>query len=222
MNFAGMIKTSMVDYPKKVATTLFSCGCNFNCSYCHNQDLIEYNDEKCIVSEEDVFQHLDKREKIIDAVVISGGEPLIWNKDLGKFLKKVRHKYNDSFLIKLDTNGSFPERLEKLTDYLDFVAIDFKSLDYSKFSNVKTDKIKESIDILEKNKLDYEVRITMYPDYVKEGDFESIAAELENVKKIVVQQYRRMDIKMIEPYSDLVLEKFTTIFSKRGIKVELR
>ena len=98
MNFAGMIKTSMVDYPKKVATTLFSCGCNFNCSYCHNQDLIEYNDEKCIVSEEDVFQHLDKREKIIDAVVISGGEPLIWNKDLGKFLKKVRHKYNDSFL----------------------------------------------------------------------------------------------------------------------------
>ncbi len=222
MNFAGMIKTSMVDYPKKVATTLFSCGCNFNCSYCHNQDLIEYSSEKCIVSEEEVFEHLDKRKKIIDAVVISGGEPLIWNKDLGEFLKKLRHRYNDSFLIKLDTNGSFPERLEEIIDYLDFVAVDFKSLDYSEFSNVKTDKIKESIDILEKNRLDYEVRITMYPDYVKEVDFESISEELMGVKKIVVQQYRRMDIKMIEPYSDLVLEKFTTIFSKRGIKVELR
>ena len=115
----------------------------FNCSYCHNQDLIGYSDEKCIVSQEEVFEHLDKRKKIIDAVVISGGEPLIWNKDLGEFLKKIRHRYNDSFLIKLDTNGSFPERLEELTDYLDFVAIDFKSLDYSKFSNVKTATIKK-------------------------------------------------------------------------------
>ncbi len=222
MNFAGMIKTSMVDYPKKVATTLFSCGCNFKCSYCHNQDLIGYSDEKCIFSEEDVFQHLDKRKKIIDAVVISGGEPLIWNKDLGEFLKKLRQRYGNCFLVKLDTNGSFPGRLEELTNYLDFVAIDFKSLDYLKFSNVKTATIKKSINILEKNRLDYEVRITMYPDYVKERDFESIAAELIGVKKIVIQQYRRMNEDMIEPYSNSVLDRFREILSERGIKVEVR
>ena len=222
MNFAGMIKTSMVDYPKKIATTLFNCGCNFNCSYCHNHDLIEYSEEKCIISEEEVFKHLDKRKKLIDAVVISGGEPLIWNKNLDEFLKKIKQRYDNNFLIKLDTNGSFPKRLEEIVDYLDFVAVDFKSLDYLKFSNVKTDKIKQSIDILEKNRLNYEVRITMYPDYIKENDFESIAKELENVKKVVIQQYRKMNKEMIEPYNNSVLERFKEVISRRGIKAEIR
>lgn len=222
MNFAGMIKTSMVDYPKKIATTLFSCGCNFNCTYCHNHDLIEYREEKCVISEEEVFEHLDKRKKLVDAVVISGGEPLIWNEDLDGFLQKIKERYENNFLIKLDTNGSSPKRLEKVIDYLDFVAVDFKTLDYLEFFNVKTDKIKESIDLLEKNRLNYEVRITMYPEYIKESDFECIAEELKSIKKVVIQQYRKMSKEMIEPYNHSVLERFKEVLSGRGIKAEIR
>jgi pyruvate formate lyase activating enzyme len=162
MKISGFQKLTLLDYPTKVACIIFTQGCNFRCPYCQNSGLIGHENE-CLIDEEEIFSYLKKRKGILDGIVVSGGEPTV-QKDLDLFMRKVKDL---GFLVKLDTNGSNPELLKKLIDedLVDYVAMDIKNVldEYSDVTAVKvvTDKLKKSIEILKKSKINHEFRTTI-------------------------------------------------------------
>lgn len=225
MMFAGMAKFSTVDYPKHITATVFTPGCNFTCDYCQNHELINNRPELHIISEEEIIEFLKSRKKVLDGVCITGGEPSIWHKKILEFIKKIKEELGEEFLIKVDTNGSNPLFVTEILDYIDFIAIDFKAIDYSEFSNIEKETVLESINIVKEKAKDYEVRITMYPEYIKISDFDKYGELLRGVKKIALQQYNNKSIyrdKNIPPYKKDVLVTFTKILEKKGLIVEIR
>lgn len=173
----GFQKVSLLDYPGLISCIIFTRGCNYNCSYCQNSLLINYNNSSGLVLEEEIITYLKKRKGIIEGIVISGGEPTL-QKGLIDFIKKIKEL---DVKVKLDTNGSNPRLLQYLIEekLIDYVAMDIKNdLDnYYKITccHVNTNLIKESIDILKQNKIDYEFRTTIIKEYHK----------LENINKII-------------------------------------
>lgn len=196
MIIAGFVKNSFVDYPGKIASTIFTAGCNMRCWYCHNSHILENFENK--VEEDFILNFLKERKGFIDAVVISGGEPTL-QKDLKEFIKKIKVL---GYLIKLDTNGSNYEVLKSLIDenLLDYVAMDIKAPlnKYSKITNTKIDidNIKKSIELLIENKVDYEFRTTFSPDLTLE-DIEEICASLKGAKNYVIQKYNVVEYNKI-------------------------
>jgi len=125
MQIAGLQKTTLVDYPGKVAATVFTRGCSFRCPFCHNPELVLPERFSPLISVEGFFQFLEKRQGKLQGVCITGGEPLL-HADAGRFAERIKKL---GFLVKLDTNGSFPDRLKELIDSgnLDYIAMDIKS-----------------------------------------------------------------------------------------------
>jgi pyruvate formate lyase activating enzyme len=162
MKIGGLQKISLIDYPKKISCVVFTQGCNFRCYYCHNPELVYPELFNESISLEEVFTYVKKRKGIIDSVVFCGGEPTLQN-DIYEVVCEVKKL---GFLVKLDTNGSNPEVLDKLISYLDYVSLDIKApLDKEKYefvcrTEVDIEKIKESIKILRKSKIEYEFRMT--------------------------------------------------------------
>lgn len=192
MNFSGFQKLTLLDFPGHVACTLFSKGCNFRCPYCHNALLVtgeECGDE---FSGEEILSYLKKRKGILDGVCFTGGEPLI-QKELPDFIRKVKEL---EFLVKLDTNGSFPERLKELVNegLIDYVAMDIKNslarygetIDIKNFS---TEKIEESIDFLIGGSVDFEFRTTVVEEYHTIQDIEEIAERIKGARKYFLQNF---------------------------------
>lgn len=124
MVICGIQKLTLLDYPGKVACTIFTGGCNFRCPFCHNADLVTGKPEVTVTGEE-IFRFLRKRQGLLDGVCISGGEPLL-QPDLEDFIRGVRSL---GYSVKLDTNGSMPDKLESLAEkgLLDYVAMDLKN-----------------------------------------------------------------------------------------------
>ncbi len=190
MKISGLIKTTLLDFPGKVACTVFTYGCNFRCEFCHNARLVtkESSDN---ISEEEFFSFLSKREGILDGVCITGGEPTL-QKDLGDFIRKIKEM---GFIVKLDTNGYSPEILEKLLkeNLLDYVAMDIKASpeNYTRVCGVNIDieKIKKSVSIIKESGIDYEFRTTCVKEYHTEKDFQEIAEWLEGDSKYFLQQF---------------------------------
>jgi len=188
LKFKGIQKTTLVDYPGEVACTLFLGGCNFRCAYCFNPDLVLEKDTGISISEEEFFRFLDSRKDFLDAVCITGGEPLL-NNDLSGFLKKIKEK---DFKVKIDTNGAFPDHLRKLIELqlVDFIAMDIKApLDkYNKISGVSVDlaSIEQSVKLIKESKIDYEFRTTVYSE-LDLSDFEKIGKWLKGSKKYCLQ-----------------------------------
>jgi len=231
MKIGGLQKLTLIDYPDKVAATVFLIGCNFKCPFCQNPELVEPEEIKkqSRIEERDFFNFLDQRKELLEGVCITGGEPTIQS-DLIDFIKKIKQK---GFLIKLDTNGSNPEVLSKLVNehLLDFVAMDIKtSLDkYEKAIGIKFDleKIKKSIGLIKDSGLDYEFRTTIVPGIIDEKDIEKMGNWLQGAKKIALQQFQNkkvLDKKFtkIEPYSEEILKSFKKILEKHINEVELR
>ena len=189
MNFSGFIKNSFVDYPNYISSVVFTFGCNFNCWYCHNRRIIEDKSSENI-SEEEVLNFLSKRKGFIDGLVISGGEPTL-NPELENFIRKVKAL---GFKVKLDTNGTNPNIVEKLLkdNLLDFVAMDVKTSkeNYSKLvgREVDFDKISKSINLLKNSSVDYEFRTTFAPD-VSLSDVEGIGKLICGAKAYAIQKY---------------------------------
>ncbi len=189
MNFSGFIKNSFVDYPNYISAVVFTFGCNFNCWYCHNRRIIEDKSSENI-SEEEVLNFLSKRKGFIDGLVISGGEPTL-NPELENFIRKVKAL---GFKVKLDTNGTNPNIVEKLLkdNLLDFVAMDVKTSkeNYSKLvgREVDFDKISKSINLLKNSSVDYEFRTTFAPD-VSLSDVEGIGKLICGAKAYAIQKY---------------------------------
>ena len=128
-------------------------------------------------------------------------------------------------MVKVDSNGSFPKKIKKIIQYIDFFALDFKSLNYTQFSNISLEKFLKSLDIIKKSNVDYEVRITMYPNYIKEKEFDKIRELLIGVKKIALQQYKSENIyidEMVQAYDVKIIYEFAEILRNNNIKVEVR
>src|SRR6056297_2670673 len=124
IKISGIQQTSLIDYPDYISTVLFTQGCNMDCAYCHNPELIPKENENEYMNTAYFWEYLDKRSDLIDGVVITGGEPLIQD-SIYNFIKDIK-KYD--LLVKLDTNGTNYHLLEKLIDedLIDYVAMDIK------------------------------------------------------------------------------------------------
>lgn len=191
MNIKGIQKTTLLDFPEKLACTIFTGGCNFRCPFCHNASLVLKAGEVEEISEEEFFSYLTKRKGVLDGVCITGGEPLL-NPNLSDFIKKIRSL---GLLVKLDTNGSFPDKLEALLDegLLDYVAMDIKNSKskYALTAGLKDypEEIEKSIDIIIKKAPDYEFRTTVVRELHDIQDIVEIASRIKNAKKYFLQSY---------------------------------
>ncbi len=189
MLLGGLQKLTLIDYPGKVAATVFTVGCNFRCPFCHNPELVEGPGS---FSEEEFFQFLKKRQGKLEGICITGGEPTI-QKDILGFMSKIKKM---GFLVKLDTNGSQPNVLKQALDrgVVDFIAMDIKnSLEkYNKTNGVKTDlnKIKLSVNLIKNSKKPYEFRTTVVPSLHKLEDFDKIGIWLKGSENYALQEFR--------------------------------
>lgn len=218
MKILGFVKTSTVDYPAKVVASIFLGGCNLDCEYCQNRDLINPGNIEPIISEDELLIYLKKRKGIIDGLCISGGEPTLHGIRLSSFMKRIKEELGTDFLIKLDTNGTNPEFLRENKAYIDYVAMDYKTFEYEKNLGIPKAKILESINVLKESYPDYEIRITMYPPYVKLIDIVFMVEELRGIKKLYLQNYRVVDGASTETYTEINMADIAKEF--RGAKIE--
>jgi pyruvate formate lyase activating enzyme len=173
MKIAGLQKTTLIDYPGKIACTIFLHGCNFRCGFCYNPDLVIREFTKGFEKKE-ILEFLKKRKGKLEAVCITGGEPLIYIEE--DFLKEIK---NLGYLIKIDTNGSFPDKLKSLIEkkLVDYVAMDIKGNkdSYKKItsSEVIIEKIEESIKIINEFE-NYEFRTTIVEKFHDEEEIENL------------------------------------------------
>ena len=229
MIISGLQKTTVIDYPNKVAAVIFTRGCNFRCPFCHNPELV--NPEKYIpeIPEEKILNFLKKRQGVLDAIVITGGEPLIYN-DIEEFIKKARDL---GYLIKLDSNGTNPELLEELLDkkLVDYVAMDIKNIleKYSETTGTKvnTDDIEKSIKIIINKAPDYEFRSTILPKLHTQEDIKKMGELVKGAKKYYLQNFRpeqTLDPAYNEekPFTEEDLKKFQGILRDYVDKCEIR
>ena len=191
MQILGYQKTTLLDFPSHVAATIFTGGCNFRCPFCHNSDLILHPNNS-LITENEIFAFLQKRKNVLSGICITGGEPTLQS-DLSSFISRVRSL---GYKIKLDTNGYRPEVLASLLEQelLDYIAMDIKT-GLSNYSNLcglptlDTDKIKESISIIENSAIDYEFRTTVVKQYHSEQDFFEIANMLSPQSSYYLQSF---------------------------------
>lgn len=194
MNIAGYIQTTLLDWPGKIAAEIWTNGCNFRCPFCHNKDLVLLNPELSNkIAEKDVINNLTKRKAWIDGLVITGGEPTI-QPDLISFCKKIKDL---GLKVKLDTNGSNPDIIQKLIDQklIDCVSMDIKTVfeEYDKANGINknlayiTSKMKKSIGIILQNykrsSIEYEFRTTIVPGVHNVKNLMQLAKSLKALAK---------------------------------------
>lgn len=190
MKIGGLQKLTLLDYPGKMACTVFTSGCNLRCPFCHNAGLVTHIDGQYITSEE-VLDFLATRKNKLEGMCLTGGEPLL-NSDVAEFLYKVKQM---GFSVKLDTNGTFPELLESIIKdgLADYVAMDIKnSADKYNLTcgrEVNMRNILKSVELLKCGKTDYEFRTTVVRQLHDEADIESIAKWLSGAKVWYLQQF---------------------------------
>ena len=218
MRIGGFLKQSLIDYPGKICSVVFTIGCNFRCPYCHNSDLV-LPGRAIQIPEKEVLDYLQKNRRFIDAVTITGGETTV-QPDLEEFTRKLK-KFG--FLVKLDTNGTSPETVEKLitSGLVDYVAMDVKApLDVEK-QNKSTggrvneeilEKMKKTINLLKKAKIKHEFRTTVVPTIHTPDDIALICKQLQGEQTYTLQQFRPRktldpSFMNIKPYKQEDLQK---------------
>lgn len=210
MNIGGLQKLTILDYPGKTACIVFTKGCNYRCPFCHNSHLV--NKSFDMVLEEEVFSYIEKRRNLLDGVVITGGEPLL-QKDIERFIRRIKDL---GYLIKLDTNGTFPDKLDYLikNELIDYVAMDIKR-DIDNYglivgvNNPLVENIKKSIEILKSAKIEHEFRTTVVKEHHDYKVLESICKYIGKDELYYLQNYQE---------SDSVLKKGLTSFSKSELE----
>ncbi len=192
MRIDGLQKMTLLDFPGKVACTVFTGGCNFRCPFCHNALLVTKLPEKPDYSEDEILSFLEKRTGLLDGVAITGGEPLL-NPDIADFIRKIRSM---GYAVKLDTNGSFPERLKAIVDggLVDYVAMDIKNRKekYAEtigFKNLDLSKIEESVEFLKSGAVDYEFRTTVVEQFHTVEDIRAAAEWISGAKRYFLQNF---------------------------------
>lgn len=198
MQIAGFQRLTLIDYPGKIATTVFTIGCNFRCPFCHNPELVVCDSIPLGKSrtEEEFFRFLKTRKGKLEGVCITGGEPTI-QPDLLEFMQKLKTM---GFSVKLDSNGTRPDVLKKAIDMkvVDYIAMDIKNnIDsYEKTIGGKFDpeRIKLSVELIRSSQIDHEFRTTVVPGIHTEKDFIAIGKWLRGADTYWLQRYREMRI----------------------------
>ena len=232
MIIAGVQRTSLVDWPGKICSTVFIAGCNFRCGFCHNPELVlpEEIEKVEAMTETELLTQLVERKRFIDGVCITGGEPLM-SPGIVKLIRKIKDK---GFAVKLDTNGSVPTLLHKLIveGLVDYVAMDIKApkekYKQATGSDINIDLIERSINILKESSIEYELRTTVVKGLLDKNDIISIADWIKGVKAYYFQQFVSTEkilnpkMKGVEPYSGEQLnEMLNTVknkFEKTGVR----
>lgn len=190
MIIKGVQKLSLIDYPGRVACTIFTFGCNFRCPYCHNPELV-VDDGTPSIPEGDVFRFLDERKGFLNGVCITGGEPSLHD-DLPDFIRRVRDL---GYSVKLDTNGTSPRMLRRLIGerLIDYIAMDVKAPleKYESVVRVKVDadRISESVEIV-KAFPEHEFRTTVVPELLTKEDILAIAGWIKGARRFFIQQFK--------------------------------
>ena len=190
MDFVGIDKFSLLDFEDRISCVLFCKPCNYRCSFCHNGTTVL--EAETVIPFEDILEYLESRKGLIDAVVVSGGEPTLMP-DLKEKIIKLREL---GFLIKLDTNGTNPEVVKDLYEnhLIDYVAMDIKNsfVKYAMTVGVKNaflDKISQTIKFLMTSGIDYEFRTTLIDEFHNEQDMRDIAETIKGAKCLYLQKY---------------------------------
>ncbi len=204
----GLQKTTLLDYPTKVAATIFFGGCNFRCPFCHNMNLVLHPEEALMLSEEEVLAFLKSRQGILDGVCITGGEPTL-QKDLPAFIGKIKDL---GYAVKLDTNGTNQKMLSELISHgiLDHVAMDIKTAPdqyptVCGLSNPDLASIRESVSLLLASDVSYEFRTTIVKEYHTEETMRQIGEWIRGAKAYYLQSYK--DSEFVPDHSLNACEK---------------
>ena len=190
MDFVGIDKFSLLDFEDRISCVLFCKPCNYRCPFCHNGTTVL--EAETVIPFEDILEYLESRKGLIDAVVVSGGEPTLMP-DLKEKIIKLKEL---GFLIKLDTNGTNPEVVKDLYEnhLIDYVAMDIKN-SFKKYpltvgvKNAYLDKVSQSIQYLMNSGIDYEFRTTLIDEYHDTQDIREMAETLKGAKRLYLQKF---------------------------------
>ena len=224
-SFCGIEKLSLVDFDGYISCTLFTSGCNYRCPFCHNSPLIK---EQPSLNMEEILNYLSVRKKMLDAVVITGGEPTL-HKELPSVLKQIKDL---GYIIKLDTNGTNPKMLKELIDkkLIDYVAMDIKASSncYSLVTGVINpflDNIKESINILKTSNINFEFRTTLVKEFHSLDSINEMKELVSGSKKLYLQKFVLRDTCLNQKLHEVDLETakcYKSILEEVVEKVNLR
>lgn len=228
MRINGIQKLTLLDFPGKVACTLFTGGCNFRCPFCHNASLVLPEQLDNPLSRDEILSFLKKRQGILDGVCITGGEPLL-NKDIGEFIADIKSL---GYAVKLDTNGSFPEMLKSLvkSGNVDYVAMDIKNSEEKYAMTCGLEKvdfshIKESISFLLSGKVCYEFRTTTVREFHDADSFSGIAKLISGAENYFIQGFVASDNMIgsgFSAYSKKELDTFADIVRPHVKNISIR
>ncbi len=191
MRIAGLQKLTLLDFPGHVACTVFTHGCNFRCPFCHNSLLVDRPASE-LIGEQQIIDFLKGRKGVLDGVAITGGEPLI-HRDIDSFISRIRDL---GLAVKLDTNGSFYDRLEALIDggLVDYVAMDIKNsaARYAETAGngIALPQVERSIDLLLQGRVPYEFRTTAVAELHDAEDFRLIGKRIRGAEKYFIQCFK--------------------------------
>ena len=228
MTIAGLQKLTLLDFPGKLACTVFMAGCNFRCPFCYNAPLVFCREEACLnLSEEEFFAFLDSRKGMLEGVCITGGEPLL--SDISAFAHGIKSR---GFALKLDTNGSFPARLRALVEegLLDYVAMDVKNC-LSRYGETvglaqfDTAPIEESVAFLKEGRVPFEFRTTVCRELHGEQELSSLAKLIAGAPHYYIQNYNRESEHIgaeLTPYNKEDLESLLPLIAPHVGEVTLR
>lgn len=192
MKISGFQKLTLLDFPGRVAATVFTGGCNLRCPFCHNALLVTETEAAESYGEDEVLSYLNKRAGILDGVCISGGEPLL-QPDIAEFMKKIKDM---GLAVKLDTNGTYPQKLSAIIEarLADYVAMDIKNsreryAETVGLASFDITPIEESVSILLSGGVDYEFRTTVVRELHTPEDIEGIAKWISGAKRYFLQNF---------------------------------
>lgn len=210
MQINGLIKTTLLDYPEHMACTVFLGGCNFRCPFCHNKNLVLNPQDQATISQEYLFEFLNKRKTILEGVCISGGEPTI-HEELKELISSIKHI---GLKVKLDTNGYRPEVIKDLVhaDLIDYIAMDIKSTkaNYAKVTNIANfniEKIEESIDFIMSSVKHYEFRTTVVKELHSFDDIREIREWVKGCNLHRIQSYQQSENVISPDFSSYTIEE---------------
>lgn len=191
MNIGGMQKLTLLDFPGKIACTLFTVGCNLRCPFCHNASLVTHPQDAGYITDDELYSFLKKRAGILDGVCVTGGEPTL-QKDLPEFLSSLKEL---GYTVKLDTNGTSPKILRSVIEdgLVDYVAVDIKNSPEKYALTLggvdHLDKVKETVSLLLTGVVDYEFRTTVVSGFHEVSDLESIGRWISGAKRYFIQNF---------------------------------
>lgn len=193
MKIHGFQKMTLLDFPGKVAATVFTGGCNLRCPFCHNALLVTDLQSADVIPTQDVVSYLQNRTSLLDGVCITGGEPLL-QPDIASFIRKIKEM---GYSVKLDTNGTYPSKLRDLVEegIIDYVAMDIKNSKekYGEtvgINNFDVSKVEQSIDFLMSSKVDFEFRTTIVKEFHTVDDIENIAKWIKGAPRYYLQNFK--------------------------------